>query len=239
MGETHAQVNRSLRPEFCTWLRDRPWDIAFLQEAPPRWLRALCEASGASGAGALTSRNFLAPLRAAVAERNPDLIASGEGGSNQLLLRPPAHLLEVRRLTLRLRPERRRMLWGRLELAEGRRLSVANLHATAGDPPAAAEDVLLAAERAVEWAGGDPLVFGGDLNLRPGRQPETFEAFSDRFALSPSTGPGAIDHVLARGLEVVEHPAPLPAEERDVSGPRGLRLRLSDHAPVRAGFAGE
>jgi endonuclease/exonuclease/phosphatase family metal-dependent hydrolase len=237
LGATHAQVNRSLLAEFTGWLAARPWDVAFLQEAPPRWLRPLAAGCGASGASALTSRNFLAAFRAAAAHLNPDLIASNEGGSNQVLLRPPARLLEVRRLTLRLWPERRRMLWARVGLVGGKRLALANVHATAGDPRAAAEDVELAAERAVEWAGGDSLVFGGDLNLRPRRQPEPFDALERRFGLAAPTAPGSIDHLLASGLEVVRSPATLPPEARDVPGPRGLDLRLSDHAPVGATFS--
>jgi endonuclease/exonuclease/phosphatase family metal-dependent hydrolase len=45
-------------------------------------------------------------------------------------------------------------------------LWVVNLHATAGDAPAAGRDVALAATAAREWTAGAPLVFGGDLNLR-------------------------------------------------------------------------
>ncbi len=124
------------------------------------------------------------------------------------------------------------MLWARVGLPDGRRLAVANLHASAGDPAAAARDVRLAAERALDWAGSDPLVFGGDLNLRPREDPLTFE----RVGLPEPTAPDAIDHILARGLEVVRPVVQLPAEERDVPGPGGLRIRLSDHAPVVASF---
>ena len=54
-------------------------------------------------------------------------------------------------------------------------MCVANLHASAGLPERAAAEVVRAAEHAVAWSGEDPLVFGGDLNLRPGRDPEPFE----------------------------------------------------------------
>jgi endonuclease/exonuclease/phosphatase family metal-dependent hydrolase len=232
-GHTHAQVNRPLFDEFARLLDRFEWHVALLQEAPPRWFRPLARRLGASGALALTSRNVLPSVQGRLAESNPDLLASSEGGSNQLLVR--GRVEEVRRMTLARRPERRRMLWARVELPEAR-LSVANLHASAGLPLRAAAEVERAAVRAVEWAGGDPLVFGGDLNLRPAREPEPFVWLRERFGLSDPTAPDAIDHVLVRGLDVVERPRRLPPEARELVEPGGLRLRLSDHAPVVAAF---
>lgn len=211
------------------------WDVALIQEAPPRWLAHLGSAAAASGASALTSRNLGAALRAAAADRNPDLMASAEGGSNQLLVRAPARIVEVRRLTLTTRPERRRMLFAAVAEPGGRTLAVANLHATAGDSPAAAHDVALAAERAVEWAAGRPLLFGGDLNLRPARDPEPFAALEREHSFSAPSEPDAIDHLLARDLDCVELPGRLPASVREVEED-GRRIRLSDHAPVMGSF---
>jgi endonuclease/exonuclease/phosphatase family metal-dependent hydrolase len=232
-GATHAQVNRPLLDEFVRLMDGFEWDLALLQEAPPRWFRPLARRLGAAGALALTSRNLLPPLQWLLADWNPDLLASSEGGSNQLLVR--GRLREVRRMMLACRPERRTMLWARVELPEGR-LCVANLHASAGLPLSAAAEVERAAERAVEWADGDPLVFGGDLNLRPRREPEPFVRLRGRFDLRDPTDPDAIDHLLVRGLGVVERPRRLPAESREVTEPDGLRLRLSDHAPVVGAF---
>jgi endonuclease/exonuclease/phosphatase (EEP) superfamily protein YafD len=96
--------------------------------------------------------------------------------------------------------------------------------------------VELGAERAVEWAGHDPLVLGGDFNLRPGNDGGLFERLADRFGLGPRPASRGIDHLLARGLEVIEPPAVLPAGERELSGPDRLIVRLSDHAPVVASF---
>jgi endonuclease/exonuclease/phosphatase family metal-dependent hydrolase len=231
---THAQVNAPLRDAFADWLSGREWDLALLQEAPPRWLRPLADRTRASGALALTSRNFLPALRALLADWSPDLIASNEGGSNQLLARAPARIVEVRRLTLTWRPERRRLLWARVVTPEGASLAVANLHASAGDPPSASREVEDAAEHAVDWAAGDPLLFGGDLNLRPRSDGQLFRRLRERYGLAPPTAPGAIDHVLTRGFDVIEPPSALPAEAREVPAPGGLRLRLSDHAPVVA-----
>ena len=113
---------------------------------------------------------------------------------------------------------------------------MSNLHATAGSRERAAAELTRAAGVAVEWSGNDGLVFGGDLNLRPARDPEPFVELRERFGLAEPTAPRAIDHLLARGLEVVEPPRQLEPEEREVVDADGLRIRLSDHAPVVATF---
>ena len=230
---THVQVNRPLREEFTRMLDGFDWHVALLQEAPPRWFGALGQRLGASGALALTSRNCVPALQRRLADWNPDLIASSEGGSNQVLVR--GRVEAVQRLLLTRRPERRRMLWTRLALPQGR-LCVANVHLSAGLPDKASVELERAAERAVDWAEGDPLVLGGDFNLRPRLQPEPFERLRDRFGLAPPTDPRAIDHLLTSGAEVVEAPRRLRPEERELTEPDGRRLRLADHAPVLAVF---
>jgi endonuclease/exonuclease/phosphatase family metal-dependent hydrolase len=235
-GATHAQVNRPLLDEFSGWLADRPWELALLQEAPPRWLARLGRSCRADGAIALTSRNLGSALRGAAADWNPDLLASNEGGSNQLLVRHPGRIVEVRRMTLARFPERRRMLFARIETTDGCSLCAANLHASAGRPEAASSELLSGAEAAIEWAGSLPLVFGGDFNVRPGKHPAVFELLATRYGLSPPTGPNAIDHILARGMSPIQRPTKLRPEEREVAGPDGLRIRLSDHDPVTASF---
>lgn len=229
----HAQVNRRLLEQFIAVLEREQWDMALLQEAPPRWLDPLCRALGASGAIALTSRNQGSWLRAWIADRNPDLIASNEGGSNQILVRPPWRLAEVRRLTLALLPERRRLLWTGLERDDSPAIALANIHASAKRPRVAARELV----RAAEWASDERLLLGGDLNLRPAQDPATFDLLRERFGFSQPTAPAAIDHLLARGLELVEPPELLAPERRELRLPDGLRLRLSDHAPVAASFA--
>ena len=237
LGTTHAQVNRPLLRHFGGVIGSLPWDVALLQEAPPRWLPALCRGLGTHGALALTSRNAGAPVRRRVARWNPDLIGSHEGGSNQILVRPPWRVELVHRLVLARRPERRRMVCARLREPGGRSLTVACVHLTVRDARTAASEALLAAERASGWAEGDPLLLGGDFNLRPDRAPEAFAELEERFGLSGLTGPRQIDHLLASGLAPVERPHALPAEAREVPGPRGLRVRLSDHTPVVASYA--
>jgi endonuclease/exonuclease/phosphatase family metal-dependent hydrolase len=233
---THVQVNHDLLGEFAELLAGAPWDVALLQEVPPRFAAPLAIACGAEPHRVLTSRNSLAPLRAWIARRNPDLIASGEGGSNLTLVRGFDGALERRELVIhRGRPERRAMAFTRVATGNGGQLSIANLHATNDRPELATADVLRAAEAAVEWAGGTPLLFGGDLNLRPAETPAVFERLGAELGLRGTTGAHAIDHLLVRGLKVIEPPSHWPPERRElVRG--GRRLRLSDHAPVEARF---
>ena len=230
------QVNRPLLDEFARVLDGLEWDVALLQEAPPRWFGELRRRTTTEGVRTLTSRNLLPPLQSLLADLNPDLIASWEGGSNQMLVRRPARIAAHRELTIARRPERRRMHWVRLERPPGQPICVANLHATAGRPAQAGPEVVAAAEAAVGWSGADPLVFGGDLNLRPAAEPETFEQLEERFGLREPTASDAIDHVLVRGLEIAEQPRRLAPERRELSEPDGRRLRLSDHRPIAARF---
>jgi endonuclease/exonuclease/phosphatase family metal-dependent hydrolase len=261
---THVQVNRDLAAEFAATLAAAEWDVALLQECPPRFAAPLASACGAAAHRVLTSRNFLGALRTAAARLNPDLIASGEGGSNLTLVRPSlrgalcapgAHkaprsgrdrketkemVVERRELVIRRgRPERRAMAFTRIVTGTSSGdsgLCVANLHATAHSPELAAEDVLRAAAAATAWAGDAPLLFGGDLNLRPDADGEIFDELRERFGLTGATAPGAIDHLLARGLDAVEPAHRWPPERREIPCD-GLALRLSDHAPVQARFA--
>lgn len=258
-NETHVQVNRDLLPEFSRLLGGAEWDVALLQECPPRWWGPLAEACGAEAHGVLTSRNSLAAPRALAARLNPDLVASGEGGSNLTLARgqdaqrpsaasnpsyrgitrsgTPGEILERRGVAIHEgRPERRAMAFSRIGLGDGPPLCVANLHATNDRPELATADVLCAAEAASDWAGEAPLIFGGDLNLRPQGNPAVFAELAERFGLAAPTAPDAIDHILVRRLEIVEAPRQWPAQRRELHED-GRALRLSDHAPVEARFA--
>src|SRR2546429_6513036 len=108
----------------------------------------------------------------------------------------------------------------------GSGLGFANRQAS-GRPPLAEAEVRAAAERAVAWTGDSPLVFGGDLNLRPART-DLFDELSRRHALRVATDPNAIDHLLARRLEIETAPTPWPPDAREVEVD-GLSVRLSDH----------
>src|ERR687892_779072 len=143
-NDTHVQVNRKLFDEFARVLDGLEWDVALLQEAPPRWFAGLRDGTRSAGARVLTSRNVCRPVQGLLADLNPDLIGSWEGGSNQILVRPPAHIAAHRELTITRKPERRRMHWARLERPDGGPVCVANLHATAGRPAQAGPEVLAA-----------------------------------------------------------------------------------------------
>jgi hypothetical protein len=93
-------------------------------------------------------------------------------------------------------------------------------------------ELLAAAELAVRFADADPLILGGDLNLRPVHHAHAFEEAQARFGLAAPTAPKSIDHLLVRGLDVAEAPHVLAPAERELGGPGGRLLRLSDHAPV-------
>jgi endonuclease/exonuclease/phosphatase family metal-dependent hydrolase len=228
---THLQVNRDLLPEFAALLAGASWEVALLQECPPRWTADLARRCAADAHISLTSRNSLPALRAGIARLNPDLIGANEGGSNTTLVRRGRIVereeVEIRpRPPLRVQPERRTMALTRLDSG----LCIANLHASALAPELAESDVLIAAERALEWAGGSALIFGGDLNLRPATS-GVFEELERRHGIVGATEPSAIDHILVRGLEILEPAAPWIPERRDVRED-GLAIRLSDHAPV-------
>ena len=231
---THIQVNRNLEPEFAAMLAGWDWNVALLQECPPRFAEPLARASGAEGHRVLTSRNSLAPLRWFAAALNPDLIASGEGGSNLTLVRaagPLGAIAERRGMAIHEgRPERRAMAFVRTESE----ICIANLHATNDIPDLAAEDVRRAAAAATEWAAGAPLLFGGDLNLRPSES-AIFERLERELGLAAPTAPNSLDHLLAAGLEPIEAAAAWPPGRREIPSTAGA-IRLSDHAPVGAVF---
>jgi hypothetical protein len=181
---THVQVNRELLDEFAAVLAGAEWDVgAAAGDAAP-----LRRAAGAGlrrrGAPGLDLAQRPRALRAAAARLNPDLIASGEGGSNLTLVRRGGALggiVERRGIAVHEgRPERRAMALTRT--ASG--VCLANLHATSNQPPLAVADVLLAARAAVEFTGEAPLLFGGDLNLRPRQNPELFAELAERYGLS-------------------------------------------------------
>ncbi|MET0823596.1 MAG: endonuclease/exonuclease/phosphatase family protein [Solirubrobacterales bacterium] len=237
-NRTHVQVNRDLLDEFAAVLEAADWDVALLQECPPRWAEPLAAATGSAAHRALTSRNSLAPLRALVARINPDLVASNEGGSNLTLVRGRITDRTELELAAGPRPERRVMALTRaVPERAGTPVRVANLHASAGPAlrSAAEREVLAAAERAGAWAAGEPLIFGGDLNLRP-RDSGVYAELEERFGLRGPTATGALDHLLVRGLDPLTPPHQWPPERREVTA-AGLAIRLSDHAPVEASFA--
>jgi endonuclease/exonuclease/phosphatase family metal-dependent hydrolase len=153
---------------------------------------------------ALTSRNSLLFVRRAIASRVPDLLKSNGGGCNAILVRGAA-IGEHRTRALTRRPERR-VMHGISIPGEG---WVVNLHGSLR-PEQRRANLFLAAETALEWAAGAPLVFGGDLNSTRPAMP----------GLRHVAG-NWVDHVMTDGRPALSEPEVLDAGS------------LSDHKPVR------
>ncbi len=228
-GRDYALLNRDLFYEFAALLSAAKWDAALLQEVPPRWADRLARATGSESRVSLTARNWMRPLTGPVARLRPHLTGSWEGGCNLVLIRkgrPGTTIVEHRRAVLARWPERRVLSM----VKTGYGLCLANFHASTG--PGAAADVIEAARLSLEWADAAPLVLGGDFNLRPRSSP-AFDRLESEYGLTGATGSDSIDHLLVRGPEVLDPATAWPEIRRVVPDPgTGLKLRLSDHAPV-------
>jgi endonuclease/exonuclease/phosphatase (EEP) superfamily protein YafD len=233
LGERYEQANWDLFDRFAAFIEGIDWDVALFQECPPSWKRRLAAACGAEVHRALSGRNWLQPLTSAIGRWRPDLLGAWEGGSDTTLVRPAAgRIAERSREILTWRPELRVMALTRLESG----LCVANVHVST-KPSSAERELVEGAGRALEFAGSSPLLFGGDFNVRPNAS-SVFDTLERDFGLAPRTAPDRLSHLLVRGLEVVEHPAALPPEDRDGVDPdTGRLIRLSDHNPVIGKFA--
>lgn len=239
-GSDHAQVNRDLYAQFAGLLADAEWDVALLQECPPRWAERLAIDCRAEPHLVQTSRNIPAfgAVQSIAAGWNPDLIASWEGGSNLTLVRTSglagSAIAERKMHRLTRIPERRTMAF----TVTSSGLCVGNLHAST-ERARAEREVPEAARVAIKWAAGRPLLLGGDFNLRPAVSPQVFDDLANRYGLVAPTGPKSIDHLLVAVAGVVETARQWRPEEREVPDPtapggRVMPIRLSDHAPVEA-----
>jgi len=212
-GRSQPPAGRDLASEFEHLLAGWEWDLALLQEVPPWWAASLARAARAEQRRVLTSRNSLLAVRRTIARRRPDLIKSNGGGANAILVR--GAIVEHCPLRLQSRPERRVAQLARL--ADG--TCIANFHASTRVPLAEAELARLC-EQALAFAGEDPLILGGDLNLR------SPVASDPQLALLASRD---VDHVFARGLERVGAATLLDRRVALEHGP----VELSDHPPLR------
>jgi endonuclease/exonuclease/phosphatase family metal-dependent hydrolase len=213
-GRAVPHAGRDLTAQFAEMLSGWEWSVALLQEVPPWWPPLLAAAAGAEQRTALTSRNWGLAVRRLLAERRPDLIKSNGGGSNAILARQA--IVEHRALRLRAWPERRVAQLARLR--DG--TCVVNFHASARVELAEAELRRLW-DLALRWASDDPLIVGGDLNLRnPAAPSEDVVRLASR----------DVDHIFARGLEL-SGDAQLLDRHLSVGD---QQVELSDHVPLCA-----
>jgi endonuclease/exonuclease/phosphatase family metal-dependent hydrolase len=198
----------SLLHAFGELLASWEWDVALLQEVPPWWGPDLGAAMHASARTALTSRNWLLPLRRAISVRNPDILKSNGGGANAILVR--GQILDHRAARLRRAPEARWVHGVRLESGWA-----VNVHSQNHPEALALRDTRVAIDHARTWAAGAPLIFGGDVNLK---KPPAFAGLLH-------VGGNHVDHLFTSGRDA--------AGKREVLD-RGI---LSDHPPVAVTLA--
>jgi endonuclease/exonuclease/phosphatase family metal-dependent hydrolase len=200
----------SLLNAFAQRLAGWDWDVALLQEVPPWWGPPLGRAARASARTALTSRNWLLPLRRIIGERHAGLLGSWGGGANVILVRPSAGAIaEHRRRTLRLVPERR--VVHAVRLGDG--TWIANVHGQGHGEHRAQRDLALSGQALKAWAGAAPAILGGDVNtFRPVDPPGLVRIGGHR-----------VDHVFAHGFRAAD-------QRRRATMP--ARGGLSDHAAV-------
>jgi endonuclease/exonuclease/phosphatase family metal-dependent hydrolase len=209
-GRSRRSSGRPLLNEFAAALDGWAWDVALLQEVPPWWPPMLARACRAQQRTQLTSRNWLLPVRRAISARNPDILKSGGGGANAILVRGQT-ITEHRIRPLRLFPERR--------VAHGVRLGdgtwVTNVHTQAHIEAYARSDLDLAAATTLAWAGGAPSVLGGDCNLRGTPEADGFEHLAGNW----------VDHVFGREVRTT-------GPGRGLERPTLDGAFLSDHRPL-------
>lgn len=158
----------------------------------------------------MTSRNAVLPVRRFLARRWPDAMKSNGGGANAILSR--VGLAEVRRVRLRAWPERRVAQLARIPSGPW----LANYHASTA-PPRARQELARLWSLGGRLAGEDPLVLGGDLNLRA---PETPQG-------ALHAGERDVDHIFAWRLQTA-------GEARVLDRSLADGLVLSDHPPLLA-----
>ncbi len=231
---------------------DRP-DVLCLQEVPAWALPKLDDWAGMTALTEVAARPKLGPLPSTaelgrrITSLNHGLFRSAfTGQGNAILLNPAFEPMDYHALVLNPWDFRRqqaarlglgplgRLAWAkerrvcqtiRAALPDGRRLMVANLHATSYPPDRRVADAELM--RAVEFAlvlslPGEIDVVAGDFNLFSSRS-EGLRMLVEQGFSDP--GP-EVDHVLVRGA--ASSPAERWPEERRLCG----GLPLSDHPPL-------
>lgn len=235
-------------------------DVLCLQEVPAWALDRLSGWSGMHAFGDVAARPALGPLpvtatigRAVTSLHHGVIRSFVAGQANAILVAPALGARDRHVCVLNPRSFRRtqarwlgldvvtRLSWARerricqaVRAGRGKdTLVVANLHATAypRDPRLADAELM----RAATFVDGiarpsEPIVLCGDFNISTQRSSALAELASPEWGFSRA-GSG-IDHVIVRGLKIVEGPERWPNQRRRLDG----RL-LSDHAPVEARIA--
>lgn len=224
--------------------------VVCLQELPAATIDDLHGWTGYGVVGEIASRPLLPRrLAARITDLHPGLIRSAvEGQANAVLVSPELRVLDRASVVLNDRRYRERVA-GRLSLSRvarlawarerrvcqavrvatdgGRTLVVANLHATSSRDKRIGDAELLRAATFADGVAhpGEPVVLAGDFNVTVVSSPTLRALSGDEWGFSEA-GPG-IDHVLVRGLEVVE-----PEVHWDDARRRHGDVLLSDHDPV-------
>jgi endonuclease/exonuclease/phosphatase family metal-dependent hydrolase len=209
---------------------DRP-DVVCLQEVPAWALGRLGRWAGMAELPARARRASLGVVpipagfgRLLTAPHYGVIRSAFHGQGIAILAAPPLRV--AARATMRANPNARRAeprvaQRVELELADGRRAVVANVHCT-NDVARAEPELASTLAWAEAAAGADLLVVAGDFNTTPEVSPALRGLRGYTMPL-----PGRIDQVLVRGAPATAHV--WPDEDRAYGG----RL-LSDHAPVEA-----
>lgn len=191
-----ASTRADLVDAFAAALGAHPWDVCGLQEVPPWWAGQLGRALGASVRTTRTSleRSALPRTQERIHRRDPERIGVRGAGANVLLIRPSAGIVTAERsASLRWLPQRRTIHAVRLERPSGAAVWVGNVHTHNKPESEAALDTIRALELMGGWAGDDPAVLVGDLNL------PTPQGLA-RVAGWEHLHGHRVDHVLGRGV---------------------------------------
>ncbi len=195
-GRSRPATHADLASDFAAALGQHPWDVCGLQEAPPWWTRELAETLGASARGVRTSltRGALPAAQEAVHRRSPETIGVRGAAANVLLVRPSAgEIVDHRVARLRRAPQRRTVHAVRLRRSDGEHWWVANVHTHNRPESAAAADTIRALAAVERWAGAEPAVLLGDLNLSAPQGLSRVHGWEHLHG-------HRVDHILGRGV---------------------------------------
>jgi endonuclease/exonuclease/phosphatase family metal-dependent hydrolase len=249
-GNTIPVGRRRFVEQMVRRIREDDPVLVCLQEVPPFGLPHLERWGDCSAVGDVAMRPRIpGPLGVKLTDLHSGFVRSGvEGQANAMLVARGVEVLhhevlvlnpksfrkrEAERLDL---PSRQRLRWAlerricsvvRVRLADGRLVLAANLHGTSHTDKRIPDAELLRAATFVDAlaTAGEAVVLGGDFNVTTNSSPTLRALSGPEWGFSPA-GPG-LDHVLVRGLDLVEGERHWPDERR-----RHGNALLSDHHPV-------